>query len=200
MSSYLQNVDSHKATLTCGLLGILSTTVFYSMNTTINYLTIPTVFLGHPPSQGSKTLAPGFLIRSTSEPASSVSHLNRQWQEIYWRGHRVGPASAIFSGIVFGAASFLSYHSEAIKSSRHLLFAAAGAFAMSAYPYTVFAMVPTNDELHRRGDAITEGLAGKKDFDDGETAALLAKWVRLSKVRASLALIATVLGVTGLLW
>ncbi|ETS84296.1 hypothetical protein PFICI_02321 [Pestalotiopsis fici W106-1] len=200
MTFHLPEMDSHKATLTCGLLGVLSTTVFFSMNTTINYLTIPTVFLGHPPLHSSEASASGFLVRSTEKPASAVSHLNRQWQEIYWRGHRVGPGSAIFSGIALGAASFFSSHGQAIKPGRWLLFAAAGAIAMSAYPYTVFAMVPTNDELHRRGDAITEGLAEKKDFDEGETAALLAKWVRLSKVRASLALIATAFGVAGLLW
>ncbi|KAK6074040.1 putative N-acetyltransferase, GNAT family [Seiridium cupressi] len=194
MVSILSGVDPAKFPLTCGVLGILSTHLFYSMNTTINYLTIPTVFLGQSPKGDSQPASPAFMVASTGTPVSPVLHLNRQWQEIYWRGHRVGPASAIFSGITLGAASYSSQN-----SLNGWLFALGAAVALTAWPYTFSAMVPTNDELHRRGDAVTKGVERKKECDERETAALLAKWVRLSKVRANLGLAATILGVAGLL-
>ncbi|KAK9802203.1 putative Noranthrone monooxygenase [Seiridium cardinale] len=88
MGSILSDLDPTKLPLTGGILGILSTHLFYSMNTTINYLTIPTVFLGQPPKDHSQPASPAFLVASTGTAASPASHLNRQWQEIYWRGHR----------------------------------------------------------------------------------------------------------------
>ncbi|KAK9769938.1 putative Noranthrone monooxygenase [Seiridium cardinale] len=194
MGSILSDLDPTKLPLTGGILGILSTHLFYSMNTTINYLTIPTVFLGQPPKDHSQPASPAFLVASTGTAASPASHLNRQWQEIYWRGHRVGPASAILVGSHL-APRPIPVKSRTMDGCSHL----APPTALTAWPYTLIAMVPTNDELHRRGDAVTEGVGRKKACDERETAAFLAKWVRLSKVRANLGLVATILGVAALL-
>lgn len=73
---------------------------------------------------------------------------------------------------------------------------------MTAWPFTTFAMVPTNDELHRRADLVTEGIQkttnGVKISDDEETMALLAKWTYLSKIRAALAMVAAMCVVAAL--
>jgi Domain of unknown function (DUF1772) len=67
---------------------------------------------------------------------------------------------------------------------------------LAAWPFTIFAMVPTNAELHRRADLATEGMRedGKcgEVFDKEETFAVLRKWTFLSKIRASLAMAAAI--------
>lgn len=195
MSSYIDTLDSARVSQICATLGILSTTIFFSMNTTINYLTMPTIFLGQPPRKGSQLASPDFMISSTGTPASPSSHLTRQWQELFWRGHRVGPTSAIFSAVTLGSAA---YFSRSPVNGR--LFAIAAGSALTAVPYTLLVMLPTNAELHRRGDAITEGVQEKKGIDEEDTTALIRKWVGMSKVRAGAAFVATVFGVIGLLW
>lgn len=191
--SYIDNLDPDRVSFICGILGILSTNTFFSMNTTINYLTIPAVLLGQRPDHKAQS-AKGFLVSSTSSPASPTSHLNRQWQEIFFRGHRVGPASAILSGVTLSMASYFSQ-----SQPSQMFFAAAAASAAVVMPYTLVVMWPTNTELHRRGDAITDGVDAKKEYDEEGTKKLLKDWVRMSKVRANMALVATVLAVAGLL-
>lgn len=188
-------MDSTQIATFSSLAGILSTTIFFSMNTTINYLVIPVVMLGNSPvtsdSSPPKSSSSKSIIPATSTPASAIPHLNRQWQEIYWRGHRVGPASAVFSGLAFSTSA---YFSSGLKQN---LFIIAAVSATSVWPYTTVFMVPTNDELHRRGDAVTAGGDSKKN--DQDTMALLAKWVGMSKVRAGLSLVAAVCGVAAFL-
>ena len=183
-------LSQDKRNLLASLLSLSSCTVFYSMNTTLNYITLPIMLMGRAPSSPSDQGR--FLIPSSSTPVSSSSHLLRQWQEVYWRGHRVGPASSIFSGVT---AFYAAYHS-APASIKQGLYIAAGCWAMAAWPFTIFVMVPTNDELHRRGNLVTEGMReGKKGgegVDGKETMELLKYWTLLSKVRASLAMVAAV--------
>lgn len=170
------------------LLSLSSCTIFYSMNTTLNYIAVPIMQIGRPRRESSKQGR--FIISSDDKPVSSVSHLLRQWQEIYWRGHRVGPVSACFSG----ATAFYAAYNSPSASMQQKLYIAAGCWAMAAWPFTIFVMLPTNDELHRRADLVTEGIQktsnGVKAFEDGDTMALLRKWTVLSKIRAALAMVA----------
>jgi hypothetical protein len=82
--------DNRKAAI-AALLGLSSSTCFYSMNTTINYLTMPTIMLGRPATSPSQQ-GP-FFVSSAPEPLSSHSHLVRQHQEILIRGGKYGAPS-----------------------------------------------------------------------------------------------------------
>ncbi|KAI0145561.1 hypothetical protein GGR57DRAFT_479924 [Xylariaceae sp. FL1272] len=224
-------------------LGILSSTGFFAMNSTINYLTMPTLLLGSPIKPSAKTDTPTIfstvlgepsrsnhpqasreaILPSTSTPVSSVSHLNRQWKEVYWRGHRYGPASAIFSTVCFLTAAWSSRplasapNPDIILESitgveislKMALYIAAAAGAFFAWPYTQIVMVPgANDELHARGDriAVRNGLGdgmdviedwkgGESEAENKETLQLIKRWTGYSKMRAAAAGVAVVLGV-----
>lgn len=176
-----------------GTAGIISTTTFWSMNFTINYVTFPALLLGDVPKTTSSPSR--FLIPSTSSPFSPSPFLTRQWQEVYWRGHRWGPASAILSGVAFATASWFSGQ----KSNQQYLYATAAVAAVSVVPWTLAVMVPVNDELHRRGDAQVGGggtEAGKEAKGDGrDVLDLVRDWLLYNNVRASIALVGTVAGV-----
>lgn len=192
MMVFLDNISPAKATLLCGTAGFVSSSVFYCMNTTINYLTFPTILLSQPSHPGSEASG-GFFVPATDVPASSVSHLNRQWQEIYFRGHRVGPSLAIIGGTVFSTASYL-VDQGFVKQ----VFAAATVSSFAIVPYTLLFMLSTNDELHRRSFAIVKDPLASKNMDEAETAALLSKWVALNKIRANIPLLSACLGAIGI--
>ena len=65
---------------------------------------------------------------------------------------------------------------------------------MAAWPFTVFVILPLNDKLHRKADltakAMQKGGKGVGEFEEKEAWAMLRKWTFLSKIRASLAMIA----------
>ncbi|KAI1317675.1 hypothetical protein F5Y16DRAFT_392572 [Xylariaceae sp. FL0255] len=216
-------------------LGILSTAGFFAMNTTINYLVMPTLLLGHPIRPNAKTDRTTFfssllgeparsthlnasshaITPSTPTPVSRVSHLNRQWQEVYWRGHRYGPASAVFSTLCFSLAArysspltarggqVLARIAGADIGIKTALYVAAAMCAIFAAPYTVIVMVPgANDELHARGNAVAlaatedkEDRTAENETRDKDTLQLIKKWTSYSKVRAASAGVALFFGV-----
>jgi hypothetical protein len=180
-----------------GTIGIISTTTFWSMNFTINHLTFPALLLGGvcKASSTPSQLSSRFLVPSTDDTQVTGPFLTRQWQEVYWRGHRWGPLSAVLSGVAFLTAALFS----GPKSSQQYLYATATVTAVSVIPWTILVMVPVNDELHRRGDAqrfVTEKDEWKEVKGDGrDLMALIRYWLFCSEVRASLALVATISGV-----
>lgn len=186
-------MDPAKLTTLSSTLGIMATTIFLSMNHTINYLTIPSLLLGSPLSPGA-TASKAFKVPATEAPETTPNHLNRQWQEIYNRGHLIGIPTAIGGFAAYLTAAYFSKAAggEALNSR---LFLAAGVVALSVTPYTLVFMVPTNNALHARGDALSAGREGKGSEE--ETMAMLRKWVRMSKVRANLAVLAVGLAVAG---
>ncbi|KAI0187784.1 hypothetical protein F4808DRAFT_466314, partial [Astrocystis sublimbata] len=165
-------------------LGVLSSTGFFAMNTTINYVTMPTLLLGAPIRADAETDKSTFfstvlgepltsrhprasreaILPSTPVPVSRITHLNRQWKELYWRGHRYGPVSSIFSTSCFLAAAWCTRPRGSLSGGlmqiagvnvglRTCIYVAAAACAFFAGPYTLIVMVPgANDELHARGD------------------------------------------------
>ncbi|KAH7414541.1 hypothetical protein DE146DRAFT_627570 [Phaeosphaeria sp. MPI-PUGE-AT-0046c] len=189
-------MDPSKMAQIAGTAGIISTTTFWSMNFTIDYLTFPALLLGGVPKASSSSKhSPRFLTPSTDSSQASGPFLNRQWQEVYWRGHRWGPLSAILSGASFMTAAWFS----SSKSNQQYLYATAAVAAVSVVPWTILVMVPYNNELHRRGDA--QLAAGEKDAEqeakgDGrDLMVLIRKWLFYNDIRASLALGATLAGV-----
>jgi hypothetical protein len=177
--------------------GIVSTTTFWSMNYTVNHLTFPALLLGGVPKSSSKPseISSRFLTPSTNDSQVSLAFLNRQWQEVFWRGHRWGPFSAILSGVAFLTAAWCSD----AKSSQQHLYAVAAAAALSVIPWTLIVMLADNDELHRRGDAqrfaADKGEQKEAKGDGRDLMTLIQRWIFYNDVRASLALLATVAGV-----
>ncbi|KAH8178994.1 hypothetical protein LIA77_00513 [Sarocladium implicatum] len=180
-------------------VGIISTTTFWSMNFTINYLAFPCLLLGGVPKSSvpANKLSSRFIVPSTDETQVSDALLNRQWQEMYWRGHRWGPASAVLSGIAFLNAAYFSTP----ESIPRYCYAAAAAAAVSVVPWTIAIMVPMNDELHRRGDAqrLAEDKSETNEIkgDGRDLMTLIRTWLFYNKIRASLALVGTVAGIAG---
>lgn len=185
-------MDIPKMTLVASLLGIASTAVFFTFNTTINYLTMPALLLGAPPKTEIEKSSK-FLVPATNTPSGPISNMSRQWQEIYFRGHRMGPGLMILSGATLGAATYWANQRLARQ-----LFGLAAITAVSVIPYTLIFMAPTNNELHRRSYAITKGSRDMKDLDASSTLSLVANWIALNKGRAAISLFATYLGLAGL--
>jgi hypothetical protein len=164
----------------CSTAGILANFAFFCMNTTINYITMPALLLGHPPHPSNQTA-------SKQSSPSNVSHLNRQWQEVYSRGHQVGPGLAIGAGLAHASAAYLTE-----VTATRWFFGAAAASSIAIVPYTLVVMLATNDELHQRASS-------SKDADVLKTLGLLAKWVDMSKMRANIALLSACFGAVGVL-
>lgn len=180
--------DGLNLSVLCGTAGVFTCFGFFCMNTTINYITMPSIFLGAPVQNKSQAPSKRFIVPASDNPASAVPQLSRQWQEVYYRGHKVGPAGALGGGFTFGTASYLA---ETIVATR--VFAAAAVASFAIVPYTLVFMLSTNDELHRRA------TASGKDVDEEKTLRLLSKWVGMSKTRANIALVAACLGVVGII-
>jgi hypothetical protein len=162
----------------CSTAGILANFAFFCMNTTINYIAMPALLLGHPSHASSQTA-------SKKPSPSTVSLLNRQWQEIYFRGHRVGPGLAVGAGLAHASAAYL-----AEVTNTKWFFGAAAASSIAIVPFTLVFMLATNDELHRRA-------CSSKDADVSKTLGLLAEWVDVNKTRADIALLSACFGAVG---
>jgi hypothetical protein len=166
-------------TILCCTTGVFANFAFFCMNTTINYITMPALLLGHYPHTAMSAAS------NHSGPAT-ISHLNRQWQEVYFRGHRVGPGLAVGAGLAHASAAYF-----AEKTAVKWLFGAAAASSIAIVPYTLVFMLATNDELHRRASS-------SKDGDETKTLDLLLKWVDMSKMRANIALLSACFGAAGI--
>lgn len=177
-SSY--GLDMTATTIICSTTGVLANYAFFCMNTTINYITMPALLLGHQPHAISQAA-------SKQSDSVTVSHLNRQWQEVYFHGHRVGPGLAVGAGLAHGSAAYYA-NGTAVR----WFFVAAAASSIAIVPYTLVFMLATNNELHQRASS-------SKDVDGSKTLELLSKWVDLSKTRANIALLSACFGAVGIL-
>lgn len=128
------------ATLPAALVGITTAIAYSSANLGISLMAIPALLV---PQKS--------LNNVTSADDSDAPLLARQWQAIYSRGHRLGPAT-----VIFGTSSFIYAASklpEADTTRRGLLFTSAG-LTIAAFPYTWFCMLQVNNELHRRAGTL----------------------------------------------
>lgn len=194
-------MEPHQITACAGMVGIAAGTIFVGMNTTINSLVMPTLFLGGPCDNPSRA-SPDFMTLSTSTTVTSAAHLNRQWQEVYKRGIIIGPSSAVISGICYLAAAYYSPVANDLArqpfgrspgpfSLVRQLYVAGSVISLSIPMYTFFAMMSTNNELNRRGDELSMGKV-KPERVVGEeataTVTLVKKWTCFSKIRVLICL------------
>ncbi|SMR54417.1 unnamed protein product [Zymoseptoria tritici ST99CH_3D1] len=180
-STNMYDFSPAAVTLVCGTTGVLANFAFFCVNTAINYITMPVLLIGHSESALNPTSC-------DKAGAATIPHLNRQWQEVYSRGHRMGPALAVSATVAHGLAAY-SANEWTVKC----LFGAAAAASIAVVPYTLLVMLPTNDALHARADAKKD-----RDGDDEKTLGLIVKWVGMSKVRANIALLSAFLSVSGI--
>lgn len=154
------------------------------MNLTVNHLTLPTLFL----SAASDTSSPAkHSPHDTHDPDRLLA---RQWREVFWRGHRWGPLSAVLSGVAFGIAA---YHSPSNSVEQHL-YTVAGLAALSVVPWTLLVMMGDVDELLGRADG--HKGKGKEGTGDGRLLRdVMERWRVCNGVRAGLAVVGTVAGV-----
>ena len=178
------------------ILGIISTTTFWSMNMTINHLTFPTLLLGDVPSPQTTKLSPRFLTPSMDDSQVALPFLNRQWQEVYWRGHRAGPTSAALGCAAFLLASWYS-PTPVVRT----LYGVAALMAVSVIPWTLVVMQADNDEMHRRGDAqrFRDSKEKQENAKGKDLMTLIQDWLFRNEVRASLAMVSTAIGIVALL-
>lgn len=151
--------------------GIAFCSIFTGANLCMSNATLPTLLF--PPPRSST---------SSEQPASSSSHLARQWQNLYNLGSKAGPVIALG-----GATSFIYAargSQAAIPLQARLLYAAAG-LCLGILPFTLVFMKRTNDELHRRANIATKGEEPKIDAAQGTlesrtTPDLLQRWAGLN--------------------
>jgi len=105
----------------------------------------------------------------------------RQWQVVYDLGKLVAPPVSAVSAILLGVAAY----STSSTSNDWKLYATAGALTFSFTPWTVLAMMATNNDLMRRAKMGAE-LEGKNEGFERESEKALNTWWRLNWVRAVL--------------
>ncbi|KAF2234846.1 DUF1772-domain-containing protein [Viridothelium virens] len=126
------------------------------------------------------------LLDTTTE----ASQLFSQWARMYHYGHRVLPAMAICTLVLYG------YTCIGRRSARRTwgLFALAGLTTVSMIPFTWIFMVPTNDRLFGLEAASkVEPLVSELS----QAQELVVKWTRLHLMRSLFPLAGAILGALG---
>ena len=194
-------MSSPSHSLLAAAVGVTSCTVFFVMNTTLNYITLPSYLLPPlPPRSKSKR---GTNDSNKDELEASTDLILRQWEVAYSRGHLIGPGSAIFSTLAYLYAAQTSPGNNFNLKGWYYL---AAASAATALPFTVLFILPTNDELYRRAESLRHQVntqnpdsveqrkaeadidqgkgKGKSEVDGVDTLTLIRKCHFLSKIRA----------------
>ncbi|KAL5001742.1 hypothetical protein BDV10DRAFT_182307 [Aspergillus recurvatus] len=126
-------------------------------------------------------------------PASLIA---KQWSELYARGKAQNPPIAAITAAAFAylAWSVHSGKSAALEvlapKNAVYLYSAAAALSVGIMPWTIFAMMKTNEALHERAK---EAFAVTEKTGD-EVKELLAKWKVLNAIRAALPLVGGLVG------
>jgi noranthrone monooxygenase len=115
------------------------------------------------------------------ETSTSTTHLLRQWNLVFYKGHIQGPAISIATGLT---------HAFAAWKSGDQRFAIAGAITVSMIPYTWIFMRNVNNGLF----AATEWADGVKEESSERVRQLVRNWSRFNAVRALFPLAGAVCG------
>ena len=126
------------------VVGVVSCTVFFAMNTTLNYIAIPAYLL---PSRPLRSETQHQRHRGSNSLEASADLILRQWELTYSTGHMIGPASCILSTLAFLFAAWMLPNN--VSQTRSWYYFAAVSAAM-AFPFTVIWIFPVNDELYKR--------------------------------------------------
>ena len=187
------NMASPMPSLAAALAGLTTCTTFFTMNTTLNYVALTSVFMPRL-SKDNKNLDSYHQHPTITNAESSPDLLLRQWGFIYATGHLVGPFSALFSPAAFLYGAFQLPPQLAQLRTWFFLAALSGGMA---FPFTVVFLLGINDELYRRVGLLRARVRGESVSGGGEekvqrrlgvrnaaTMTLIRKCLFLSKLRA----------------
>ncbi|KAI4127297.1 MAG: hypothetical protein LQ338_003257, partial [Usnochroma carphineum] len=114
--------------------------------------------------------------------------LATQWVRVYHYGHRIYPALAITTCLLY---SYAAYAKHATNTSGWRVFTTAAAMTIGMLPFTWVFMTTTNNALFR------VQRQGEKSGKLGEVEALVRRWRGLHFVRCLFPLGGAVLGLLG---
>jgi hypothetical protein len=189
-------MNNTAVTLLTSAVGIVSSSIFFAMNHTLNQVAFPILFLGEVPKSTGSPASSKFFIPATNTPAAPVSLINRQWKETYERGLRIGLSTAIISTVAFSGAAYIS---SSANSTAMTLFITAAVSQISTGPYTWFVIFPINNILHRRADEINADKMPTVKSGEPDTFSLIKTWLGMNNTRANLGGLSVCLGIAGLL-
>ncbi|KAL4986264.1 hypothetical protein BDW68DRAFT_131156 [Aspergillus falconensis] len=136
------------------------------------------------------------LQSSQSKHNAPASLLAKQWSELYARGKAQNPPIAAITAAAFAYLAW-SVHSGKSATLEVLaprnavyLYSAAAALTVGIVPWTLIAMVKTNNALHERAK---EAFVVTEKTGD-EVKQLLARWKVLNAIRGVLPLIGGLVG------
>ena len=115
------------------------------------------------------------------ETSTSTTHLLRQWNLVFYKGHVQGPSISIATGLT---------HAFAAWRSGDKRFAIAGAITVSMIPYTWIFMRNVNNGLF----AASEWADEIKEGSNERVRQLVNTWSRFNAVRALFPLAGAILG------
>lgn len=125
------------------------------------------------------------------DTTTEAAQLFAQWARMYHYGHRIMPAMAVGTSLLYGYTCIR-------KRGAHKpwgLVALAGLTTVSIAPFTWIFMVSTNNELFRlesasKAEPLVWGISGAKE--------LVVKWTWLHFTRSLLPLVGAILGILGI--
>ena len=189
-------------TLVATALGITFSAMFTGGGLALTNIALPALLL---PAAGTPLLAPAPATKST-KPATTATHLARQWQTVFNAGMVMMGALAGTSALSF--LYCLSIIPQTARTRQYYYIAAAVLAAMPG-PFTWWVMKYTNSELHRRatraeeegiGDVtypdLVEGMQG--GVEGYKIEELVTWWGQLNLMRASLPAMAALCGTMAL--
>ncbi|KAJ5485002.1 hypothetical protein N7539_004990 [Penicillium diatomitis] len=131
------------------------------------------------------------LQESIHEDKVSPSIIAKQWSRMYAKGKTQNPpiAAAVAASFFYLAWSAPSDTFPANRATLSLsgLYSSAAVVTLGIVPFTLLAMVGTNNSLHRQAKSEVE-------VPEAETMELLGKWSYLNVIRGCFPLVGAVLG------
>lgn len=143
----------------------------------------------------STATVPALAIAAQTSPLQVA----KQWHALYKIGASTAPPLAFATAIATGYLASCSYVSGAgvfDQSAKFYLYAAATVLAPSIAPWTLTAMVPTNNALTALGKASEAEVEKRK----GDLLQLLRRWRGLNLVRAALVGLGAVSTIAAVVW
>lgn len=127
---------------------------------------------------------------------SSSSYLLRQWFHLFSKGMHNMPPMTIGSAVCYTFCAGMLPGSFSEIMVKRSLYATAAVFSIGAMAFTLTALKPTNEALHRRVQEVISQEQGEQtnQVDDKrhKTEALIRKWGQMNALRATLPVCAIV--------
>ena len=160
-------------------MGLIASTAFFTMNTTINYIASPCYDLSR-----VKTKEDSLDARQSAETCHIILQQRRETQQ---RGFLVGPPLAIFQGLVY----FYAAQAAGFRTTPGRYSLTAAVCAAAIVPFSLVFISDVSKQLRGMANASVETLQDDEALI-GETYQLLDKWAMLSKIRAVMPLFSIV--------